>query len=523
MYNNNTTALGIEFGSTRIKAVLVSDNGEVLASGSHSWENSLVGNVWTYSLDEAWAGIRNAYSKLSADVERRYGKPLECVGAIGVSGMMHGYLAFDKDEKQIAEFRTWRNTITAESAKILSEEFKFNVPQRWSIAHLYQAILNGEKDVNDVVYMHTLASYIHYKLTGRRVIGVGEASGMMPVDFATQNYDKKMAERFNELASEKGFTRPIDEIFPEIVSVGENAGYLTEEGAALLDIKGALKAGIPFCPPEGDMQTGMIATNSIRIGTGNVSAGTSVNACLIPESPIKGVYPEVDIIATPDGNTAALLHGNNCTSEIDTWAELFASVAMAIGQKVSKYQMLDVMFASALVAPTDADGIVYYNYLSGETMTGVDKGVPMLIRRPESALTLPAFSRAQLYAAVATMRVGLDILKANEDVNLSLIVGHGGYFKAPVAGQKMLSAALGVPVSVMKTAGEGGPWGMSLLALYSIHSGGKSLPDYLDDNIFSHQDVKTVEADTDDLAGFERYYENYKKGLAAEKAAVDNY
>ncbi len=515
------TALGIEFGSTRIKAVLIGKNHEPIASGSFDWENTYDNGVWTYPLEQAWQGIQSAFAALKKNVAEKYGVKLTTVGALGISGMMHGYLAFDKNGNQLAQFRTWRNTITAKAAEELSALFDFNIPQRWSIAHLYQAILNGEEHVKDVDFIATLAAYVHWKLTGKKVIGVGEASGMFPIDSETNDYDKKMLALFDKKIAEKGFSWKIGAILPEVLVAGENAGVLTEEGALLIDPTGEFKAGVPLCPPEGDAGTGMVATNSVAVRTGNVSAGTSIFLMVVLEKALSKLYPEIDMVTTPAGKPVAMVHCNNCSGEIDAWAGLLTSFCKAMGMDVSIYKVLDKMFEVALSGDKDCGGLVAYNYLSGEVITGLDSGKPMFFRGPDSSFNLANFARAQLCSAVATLSIGMEIL-ADEDVKVDRILGHGGYFKAPVSGQKIMGAALEAPVSVMKTAGEGGPWGVAILAEYMVSKAdGESLDEYLENKVFAGQESTEVTPDADDIEGFKAFLENYKKGLAAEKAAVE--
>ncbi len=513
------TALGIEFGSTRIKAVLIGKNHEPLASGSYDWENTYDNGVWTYPLEQVWQGVQGAFAKLKANVEEKYSVKLTSVGALGISGMMHGYLAFDKDGNQLAQFRTWRNTITAKAAEELSALFDFNIPQRWSIAHIYQAILNGEEHVKDVDFIATLAAYVHWKLTGNKYIGVGEASGMFPIDSETNDYDKKMLSLFSEKVSQ--FPWNIEAILPKVLVAGENAGVLTEEGALLLDPTGEFEAGIPLCPPEGDAGTGMVATNSVGVRTGNVSAGTSIFLMVVLEKALSKLYPEIDMVTTPAGKPVAMVHCNNCSGEIDAWAGMFTSMCKALGMDISIYKVLDKMFEKALEGDKDCGGLVAYNYISGEVITGLDSGKPMFFRGPESKFTLENFARVQLSSAAATLSIGMEIL-ADEDVKIDRILGHGGYFKAPVAGQKIMGAALNAPVSVMKTAGEGGPWGVAILAEYMVSKAeNEALDEYLESKVFAGQDSTEIRPDAEDIEGFKAFLENYKKGLAAEKAAVD--
>lgn len=515
------TALGIEFGSTRIKAVLINEANEPLASGSFDWENSYDNGVWTYPIEQVWEGLQGAFAALKKNVNEKYGVKLESTGAIGISGMMHGYLAFDKDGNLLAPFRTWRNTITAKAAEELTAEFDFNIPQRWSIAHLYQAILNGEEHVKDIDYIATLAAYVHKMLTGKRVIGIGEASGMFPIDSTINDYDTAMLEKFDAKIADKGFGWKIKDILPEVLVAGENGGVLTEEGAKLLDPSGEFKAGIPMCPPEGDAGTGMVATNSVAERTGNVSAGTSIFLMVVLEKALSKLYTEIDMVTTPSGRPVAMVHCNNCSGEIDAWAGIFTSMCKAMGVDVSYYKVLDKMFETALAGDKDCGGLVGYNYLSGEVITGLDSGKPMFFRGPDSKFTLENFNRTQLCSAAATLSIGMEIL-TDEAVKVDRILGHGGYFKAPVAGQTIMSSALGAPVSVMKTAGEGGPWGVAILANYMQNKAdGETLEAYLDAKVFAGQDSTEVMATEEDIAGFKVYLENYKKGLAAEKAAVE--
>ena len=518
---NAETALGIEFGSTRIKSVLVDLNGSPLASGSFDWENSYKNGVWTYSLDEVFEGLRASFAALKKSVYDKYGVKLETVGSMGISGMMHGYLAFDKDGAQLAEFRTWRNTITAEAAEKLSALFDFNIPQRWSIAHLYQAILNGEEHVGRVDFIATLAAYVHYRLTGERVIGVGEASGMFPIDSSINDYDAAMLDKFDGCVADKGFPWKIRDILPRVLVAGERAGTLTAEGAAMLDPTGEFRPGVPMCPPEGDAGTGMVATNSVAVRTGNVSAGTSIFLMVVLEKALSKLYPEIDMVTTPSGKPVAMVHCNNCSGEIDTWAGLFTSMCSALGMDISIYKVLDKMFESALSGDKDCGGLVAFNYLSGEVITGLDSGKPLFLRGPESKFNLPNFARAQLCSAAATLSIGMEIL-ADEHVKIDKLLGHGGYFKAPLAGQKIMAAALEAPVSVMKTAGEGGPWGIALLASYMQNKAeGETLEAFLDSRVFSNEDAFEVKPDPEDIAGFKKFLDNYKKSLPVEKAAVE--
>ena len=518
--NSKETSIGIEFGSTRIKAVLIDKKANPLASGAFDWENSYKNGIWTYSLDEVYNGLQTAFANLKADVVKKYGVALTTCGSLGISGMMHGYLAFDKNGNQLAEFRTWRNTITAKAAEELSALFDFNIPQRWSIAHLYQAILNGEEHVKDVAAIYTLAAYVHYLLTGNRVVGIGEASGMFPIDSTINDYDKEMLEKFDKKTSQFGWK--IAEVLPKVLVAGENAGALTEEGAKLLDPTGEFKAGVPMCAPEGDAGTGMVATNSVGVRTGNISAGTSIFLMVVLEKALSKLYPEIDMVTTPAGMPVAMVHCNNCSGEIDAWAGIFTAMCKEMGADVTIYKVLDKMFELGLKGDKDCGGLVGYNYLSGEVITGLDSGKPMFFRGPDSNFSLENFCRTQLYSAAATLSIGMEILE-NENVKIDRILGHGGYFKAPVAGQSVMAAALGAPVSVMKTAGEGGPWGQAILASYMLNKEeGEPLDKYLENKIFGDQEAFEVKPDESDKAGFKAFLENYKAGLAAEKALVSD-
>ena len=514
--------LGIELGSTRIKAVLIGAYHEPVASGDYGWENRLEDGVWTYHMSDVWAGLRAAYAALKADVENRYGVKLTKMAAMGFSGMMHGYIALDMSGELLVPFRTWRNTITGEASEKLTARFGFNIPQRWSIAHLYQAILNGEEHVADIDYLTTLAGYVHYKLTGRRVLGVGEASGMFPIDSAKCGYDEAMLDSFDGLVAEKGYPWKLRGILPEVLSAGEDAGCLSAEGAALLDPTGELESGIPLAPPEGDAGTGMAATNAVAERTGNVSAGTSVFAMIVLEKALSRVYPEIDMVTTPTGRPVAMVHCNNCTNEINAWAEVFRGFLTALGKKPDMNEVFTAMFSTAAEGEKDAGGLVLFNYLSGEPITGMDEGRPMLARSPEARLSFANFMRAQLYSALATLKIGLDILAA-ENVAVDRLLGHGGFFKTPEVGQRILAAAANSPVSVMTTAGEGGPWGMALLAAYRANRAeGQSLEAYLDERVFAGQKVSTLEPEKADVDGFNAFLARYKAALPVEKAAVTN-
>ncbi len=516
------TALGVEFGSTRIKAVLIGPGHEPLASGSYDWENRYENGIWTYHLDDVWLGLQESYRELSAAVLEKYGISLRRVGAIGFSAMMHGYLPFDQDGNLLAPFRTWRNTITGQAAEQLTELFQFNIPQRWSIAHLYQALLNREAHVKDIHHLTTLAGYVHWKLTGHKVLGVGEASGMFPIDSQTLNYDERMLALFNERIASENLPWKLQDILPRVLLAGEAAGVLTAEGAALIDPTGNLQAGIPLCPPEGDAGTGMVATNSVAERTGNVSAGTSVFAMIVLEKALSKLYPEIDMVTTPAGKPVAMVHSNNCTSDLNAWVELFQEFTRVLGVEVEQSRLFEVLYQQALAGEADAGGLLAYNYLSGEHITHLEEGRPLFVRTPESRFTLANFMRAHLFSALGALKIGLDILFEQEQVQIDQILGHGGFFKTKGVGQRLMAAAMNVPVSVMETAGEGGAWGIALLAAYMLRKGeNESLENYLANAVFAGAKGTTITPDPDDVAGFAAFMERYKKGLIIERTAVE--
>ncbi len=516
------TALGIEFGSTRIKAVLVGEDNAPIASGSHDWENRLENGIWTYRLEDIWAGLQDSYAKMSQDVKEQYGVILTKIGAIGFSAMMHGYMVFDKEENLLVPFRTWRNTITGEASEKLTELFQFNIPQRWSIAHLYQAILNGEEHVKDISFQTTLAGYIHWKLTGKKVLGVGEASGMFPIDIHTKNFDRGMLAKFDQEIASKGYPWKLEEILPEVLKAGEPAGTLTEEGAGLLDVSGNLQAGIPLCPPEGDAGTGMAATNSVAVRTGNVSAGTSVFAMIVLEKELSKVYPEIDLVTTPTGNLVGMVHCNNCTSDLNAWVNIFKEFAECFGMDVNMDELFGTLYNKALEGDADGGGLLAYNYFSGEHITGFEQGRPMIVRTPDSRFNLANFMRVNLLTSLGALKVGLDILLKQEGVKLDRILGHGGLFKTKGVGQKIMAAAMNTPVSVMETAGEGGAWGIALLASYMKNkSDGETLDDYLSDHVFAGYEGAEMSPDAGDVKGFDQFIRRYREGLPIERAAVE--
>lgn len=523
MIENGRAVLGIELGSTRIKAVLIDEDHNPIAVGDHEWENRLDDGIWTYTLDDIWEGLKDSYQNLAANVKEKYGVTLTKVGAMGFSAMMHGYMAFDKEGNLLVPFRTWRNSTTGPAAEALTELFQYNIPQRWSIAHLYQAILNDEEHVKDVAYITTLAGYIHWRLTGEKVIGIGDASGMFPIDVKAKDYDASMMDNFDTLVLDKNYPWKLKDILPKVLAAGEAAGNLTEEGARLLDDSKSLKAGIPVAPPEGDAGTGMAATNSVAKRTGNVSAGTSVFAMVVLEKELKKVHPEIDLVTTPDGSLVAMAHANNCTSDLNAWVGIFREFAESFGMKVDMNQLFGTLYNKALEGDADCGGLLSYGYLSGENMTGVMEGRPLFVRSPKSSFNLANFMRANLFTALGALKVGMDILLKEEHVEIDTMLGHGGLFKTKGVGQKILAAAINAPVSVMETAGEGGPWGMALLASYMIHKEEKeSLQDYLSGKVFAGSTGTSMDPDAKDVEGFEVFIERYKKGIAIEQSAVDH-
>jgi len=516
------TALGIEFGSTRIKAVLIGEDHMPIALGSHDWENRYENGVWTYSLDDVWTGLQDSYLKLSSEILEKYATPLQTIGAIGFSGMMHGYLAFDKDDHLLVPFRTWRNTSTGQASQKLTELFQFNLPQRWSIAHLYQAILNKEPHVKDICHLTTLAGYVHWKLTGQKVLGIGDASGMFPIDSRTDDYDAHMVGLFNEQIKAEALPWKLLDILPKVLVAGDTAGALTAEGAKLLDTSRQLQAGISLCPPEGDAGTGMVATNSMAERTGNVSAGTSVFAMIVLEKALSKVYPEIDLVTTPTGKPVAMVHCNNCTSDLNAWIGLFREFTTALGLEIDQSRLFEMLYQKALEGDADCGDLLAYNYLSGEHITHFEEGRPLFVRAPESRFTLANFMRAHLFSSLGALKIGLDILFDQEQVKIDRVLGHGGFFKTKEVGQKIMAAAMNVPVSVMETAGEGGAWGIALLASFMLHKAkNESLEACLSGKVFAGENGTTIYPDQRDVDGFTAFMERYKKGLVIERAAVD--
>ena len=515
--------LGLELGSTRIKAVLIGEDHLPAAEGSHTWENQLANGIWTYSLEDIWNGIQASYRACIEEASRKYQAVPTRLSAIGISAMMHGYLVFDESEKLLTPFRTWRNTITADAAARLTELFQYNIPQRWSIAHLYQAILNGEKHVPEIRSIMTLAAYVHYKLTGKNVIGIGDASGMFPIDTSTCDYYQRMIDQFETLDTVKNLPWKFREIFPAVLKAGENAGSLTPEGAKLLDPSGTLQPGCPFCPPEGDAQTGMVATNAVKVRTGNVSAGTSDFAILVLEKELSKIYTEIDLVTSPSGALAANVHCNNCTTDLNAWVNLFRDFAQGMGISVDMDQLYSYLYQKAMTSEKNAGGILAYNYYSGEGITGLNSGRPLLVRKPDAHFNVANLMRANLYSSLATLKIGMDIITKKEGMSFDRIMAHGGLFKTKGVGQKILAAALDTPVTVTETAGQGGSWGIALLADYMVHHDGMTLDDWLDEKVFGNEEKITENPDPEDVKGFEEFLESYRQGLSIEREATEVY
>jgi len=513
-------ALGIELGSTRIKAVVIAPDGTTLASGSHDWENQFVDRMWTYSLDDVWDGMRGCFASLQADVEQRHGVRLATVAGLGVSAMMHGYLAFDDEGELLVPFRTWRNTTTGAAAAELSELFGHNIPLRWSVAHLYQAILDDEPHVARVDFLTTLAGYVHWRLTGSKVLGVGDASGVFPIDPGTRDYDARMLGQFDELVARRRPGFGLRNLLPEVLVAGQEAGRLTENGAALLDPTGTLRPGAPLCPPEGDAGTGMVATNAVAPRTGNVSVGTSIFAMVVLERPLERVHHELDVVTTPAGDLVAMVHCNNGASELGVWAEMFGEFAAALGHPAEPDAVFGALLREALEGDADAGGLVSYNYLAGEPITGLTEGRPLLVRTPESRMTLGNFMRAQVYGVFGTLSLGMRVLES-EGVEIDALNAHGGMFRTAGVAQRLLAAAVGAPVAVSRTASEGGPWGMAALAAYVGAAADEDLQTFLSTRMFGDAQVDVVDPDDDDVAGYAVFLERYSAGLAIEQAAAD--
>lgn len=516
------TYLGMELGSTRIKAVLIGEDFAPVASGSHDWENRLVDNIWTYSLDDIWTGIQDCYRKLADEVESLYGEKLRTVGGMGFSAMMHGYMVFDREGELLVPFRTWRNTITGEASDALTELFQYHIPQRWSIAHLYQAILNKEPHVPDIDYMTTLEGYVHWMLTGERVLGVGDCAGMFPIDPETKDYYGTMVQKFDDLVADRGFSWKLRNLLPKVLLAGESAGVLSEAGAKLLDPTGVLQAGIPLCPPEGDAGTGMVATNSVAQRTCNVSAGTSVFAMVVLESALQKLHKEIDMVTTPSGDAVAMVHCNNCTSDLNAWVGLFEEFLTAAGGTMEKNALYELLYKKALEGDADCGGLLSYGYFSGEHITHLEEGRPLFVRMPDAKFTLANFMRTHLLTALGALKIGMDILQKEEGVQLDQVLGHGGLFKTEEVGQRLMAAAMGAPVTVMTTAGEGGAWGIALLAAFlQKRENGESLSDFLAQKVFLHTNGVTLSPRAEDQEGFDRFMTAYRNGLAVEEKAVE--
>lgn len=513
--------LGIEFGSTRIKAVLIDQENKPIAQGSHTWENQLVDGLWTYSIEAIWAGLQDCYADLRANVKKQYGIEIETLAAIGISAMMHGYMPFNDKAEILVPFRTWRNTNTRKAAAELSELFVYNIPLRWSISHLYQAILNKEEHVKDITFLTTLAGYVHWQITGEKVLGIGDASGMLPIDPATKNYSAEMVAKFDKLVAPYGFSWKLTDILPKVLLAGENAGCLTEEGAKKLDVSGHLKAGIPVCPPEGDAGTGMVATNAVKQRTGNVSAGTSSFSMIVLEKDLSKPYEMIDMVTTPDGSLVAMVHCNNCTSDLNAWVNLFKEYQELMGMPVDMDEIFGKLYNNALTGDADCGGLISYNYFSGEPVTGLTEGRPLFVRTANDKFNLANFMRAHLYASVGVLKIGNDILFNEEKIKVDRITGHGGLFRTKGVGQRVLAAAINSPISVMETAGEGGAWGIALLGSYLVNNDKKqSLADFLDEKVFAGNAGVEVSPTAENVAGFNAYIEKYKACLPVEEAAV---
>lgn len=513
--------LGIEFGSTRIKAVLIDQENNPIAQGSHTWENQLENGLWTYSIDAIWNGVQDCYADLRANVKKQYNVEIESLAAIGISAMMHGYMPFNDKEEILVPFRTWRNTNTGKAAAELSQLFVYNIPLRWSISHLYQAILNKEEHVKDIKYLTTLSGYVHWQITGEKVLGIGDASGMLPINSETKNYSAEMVDKFNKMVAPYGYDWKLEDILPKVLSAGENAGFLTPEGAKKLDVSGHLKPGIPVCPPEGDAGTGMVATNAVKQRTGNVSAGTSSFSMIVLEKELSKPYEMIDMVTTPDGSPVAMVHCNNCTSDLNAWINIFKEYQELMGMPVDMDEIFGKLYNNALSGDADCGGLISYNYFSGEPVTGLTEGRPLFVRTANDKFTLANFMRAHLYASVGVLKIGNDILFNEEKIKVDKITGHGGLFRTKGVGQRVLAAALNSPISVMETAGEGGAWGIALLGSYLVNNGKQqSLADFLDEKVFGGNTGLEVLPTAEDVEGFNAYIQNYKACLPIEEAAV---
>lgn len=516
------TTLGIEFGSTRIKAVLLDEYHNPIATGNYDWENRYIDNIWTYHLEDIREGLQGSYRDMADNVKEQYGVTLSTIGAIGISAMMHGYMVFDKKGELLVPFRTWRNTITGQASDILTDLFQYNIPQRWSVAHLYQVILNKEKHISEIDYMITLEGYVHRILTGERILGIGDASGMFPVDLHTKDFNEEMLKQFDDLVAGEGIAWKLRDIMPKVMVAGEHAGVLTEEGAKFLDISGNLKPGIPMCAPEGDAGTGMVATNSVAKRTCNVSAGTSIFAMVVLEKELAKVHKEIDLVMTPAGDLVAMVHSNNCTSDLNAWVSIFREFSDVMGIEVDMNKLYSSLYNKALEGDADCGGLLSYGYFSGEHITHMEEGRPLFVRMPDAKFNLANFMRVHLFTALGAMKTGLDILYKEESVKVDQVLGHGGLFKTKGVGQKILAAAMNTPVSVMESAGEGGSWGIAILASYMLNKAeGETLDQYLTHHVFDDNIGSSVDPDKKDVDGFEQFMKRYTAGLSIERAAVD--
>lgn len=515
-----SVSLGIELGSTRIKAVLITDDFNTIASGGYTWENKLEGGVWTYSLDEVWKGIQQSYLQVAAEVQSKYHVALSKINTIGVSAMMHGYLVFSDKNELLTPFRTWRNNITEEASSKLTSLFDFNIPQRWSIAHLYQAILNQEEHVDDIHFMTTLAGYIHWRLSGEKVLGVGDASGVFPIDKNAATYSDAFLKQFDNLNSVRDYKWNIQNILPKVLQAGEEAGRLTKEGAELIDVNGKLQPGSSLAPPEGDAGTGMISTNSIRKQTGNISIGTSAFSMIVLDKPLTKVYKDIDIVSTPHNEYVAMVHTNNCSSDINAWVNIFKEFAERLGMDVGFEKLYEALFLTTTKADADAGGLLNYSYLSGENITNMPEGRPLFVRDSSSNFSLANFIQSHLYAAFAPLKIGMDILK-EENINIDVLIAQGGMFKTPVIAQQVLSNALNMPITVMNTASEGGAWGMAILAKY-VNYKHEDLETFLDQKVFSAPESSALSPEPKGVEGYEKFIKKYKKGLPIESVAINS-
>ncbi|AUG57753.1 xylulokinase [Acetivibrio saccincola] len=519
---NGKAVLGVEFGSTRIKAVLIDPSNKPVAKGFFQWENRFENGFWTYPVQDIWTGLKKAYSSLCDDVKNKYGVEIKKLAAIGFSAMMHGYLAFDSKGNLLVPFRTWRNTTTQKAAEILTSKFSFRIPQRWSIAHLYQAILNDEEHVKDISFITTLAGYIHWKLTGEKVLGIGDASGMFPVDSQTYSYDENLIDIFNNLISGKKYPWKIQDILPKIKLAGEFSGELTEEGAKLIDPNGNLEAKIPLCPPEGDAGTGLTATNCVAPYTGSISSGTSIFAMVVLDKSSPDYNKEFDMVATPTGNPVAMVHCNNCTSGINAWVKLFSEVSHTLGGETDMNKIFEALYKKALDGSSDCGGLLSYNFLSGEPVLNLDSGIPMFMPLPGSDFNLGNFMRSQLYTSMAALKISMDRMLKKDKTKIKQLVGHGGLFKTKNVAQKFMADALGIPVSVIETADEGGAFGMALLASYMLNKEKyKSLEEFLLEEVFDKSEISTIHPSEMDTDGFQKYLDTYIKYLPVEKEAIE--